>query len=480
MKRATGRLKLICVIAFVIGGFALIVNSRKITQQVMAFSDGPPAGFTGAPGESTCTACHVGPTTGGTFTIMQQPANYTPGQTYQIVVRHQNSNPSQHRWGFQLTALAGGNMAGTFADPGGGLTQVVGGVGRDYIEHTSAGTFNGQLGGAQWTFNWTAPPINLGPVTFYAAGNQANGDGTSTGDRIITATATSDPPVTQPSVKSPFDFDGDHKTDVGIYRPGPNPTEWWINRSTTGQTLALQFGAPGDAVVAGDYTGDGKADVANWHPADGFWYVLRSEDFSFFAFPFGAQGDIPVPADYDGDNKTDPAVFRPSSTLWFISGSAGGGTQIVQFGLPIDKPVPADYDGDGKADVAVRRPTGGNSEWWLNRSTAGSLALVFGVESDLGVPGDYTGDGKTDIAFWRPSTGEWYILRSEDLSFFAFPFGANGDIPAPGDYDGDGKFDATVFRPSSATWFISRTTAGTQIVQFGASGDVPIPNTVVR
>jgi hypothetical protein len=33
-----------------------------------------------------------------------------------------------------------------------------------------------------------------------------------------------------------------------------------------------------------------------------------------------------------------------------------------------------------------------------------------------------------------------------------------------------------VFRPSSATWFIGRTTAGTQIVQFGAPADKPIPS----
>ena len=478
MKRATGRLKVIFVIAFVVAGLTLLTNNKKFSQPVMAFSDGPPAGFTGAPGEQTCTACHVGPIGGGTFTIMQQPANYVPGQTYQIIVRHVNANQSQHRWGFQLTALAGTTMAGTFSNAAGGLTQLVGGVGRDYIEHTSLGTFNGQLGGAQWVINWTAPPTNVGQITFYAAGNQANGDGTSSGDRIITATATSDPPATPPNAESPFDFDGDHKTDIAIYRPGPS--EWWINQSSTSQTFALQFGASGDSVVAGDYTGDGKADVGIWHPADGFWYILRSEDFSFFAFPFGAQGDIPVPADYDGDNKTDSAIFRPSSMLWFISQSGGGGTQIVQFGLPGDKPMPSDYDGDGKADVAIRRPTGGNSEWWVNRSSGGAIALVFGADNDLGVPGDYTGDGKTDIAFWRPSTGFWFILRSEDFSFFAVPFGSPGDIPSPGDFDGDGKWDRAVFRPSDTNWYIDQTTAGTRIAQFGSSGDVPIPNSVVR
>ncbi len=277
--------------------------------------------------------------------------------------------------------------------------------------------------------------------------------------------------------RTPFDFDGDGKTDIGIYRPTAN--EWWINRSMTGQTFAVQFGAGGDVITPGDFTGDGKDDIALWRPSNGFWFILRSEDFSFYAFPFGASGDIPVPADYDGDRKADPAIFRPSSTLWFIARSSGG-TDILQFGLPNDQPLPSDYDGDGKADLAIRRPTGGNSEWWISTSSGGSLALVFGADTDVGVPGDYTGDGKTDIAFWRPSTGFWFVLRSEDLSFYALPFGTSGDVPSPGDFDGDGRWDVAVFRPSDTNWYIGRTTAGTQIVPFGATGDKPIPSAFVR
>ena len=108
------------------------------------------------------------------------------------------------------------------------------------------------------------------------------------------------------------------------------------------------------------------------------------------------------------------------------------------------------------------------------------FATQFGAPTDRAVPGDYTGDGKADIAFWRPSNGNWFILRSEDLSFFAFPFGATGDVPVPGDYDGDGKFDAGVFRPSTFNWFVQRSTAGTLIQQFGIAGDRPTPNAFVR
>ncbi len=278
-----------------------------------------------------------------------------------------------------------------------------------------------------------------------------------------------------------FDFDGDGKTDLSIFRPnGATGSEWWYLKSSNGGNFATQFGSPMDKLVAADYTGDGKADIAFFRPSTGFWYILRSEDSSFYAFPFGASGDIPAPADFDGDGKADAAVFRPSSATWYIQNS-GGGTTIQAFGAAGDVPVVGDYDGDGKADIAIFRPNGATgSEWWILRSTAGLIATQFGTPTDKTVPGDYTGDGKADIAIWRPSNGQWYILRSEDLSFYAFPFGSNGDIPVPGDYDGDGKADAAVFRPASATWFAQGSTSGTIIQQFGAAGDVPVPNEFVR
>ena len=273
-----------------------------------------------------------------------------------------------------------------------------------------------------------------------------------------------------------FDFDGDVKTDVGIFRP--SPTEWWINRSSSGQTVAAQFGAGSDQITPADFTGDGKTDIAIFRPSTGEWFVLRSEDNSYFSFPFGTSGDKPVAADYDGDGKSDAAVFRPSTGTWFISNSGGSGTSTVNFGTPEDKPVAADYDGDGKSDIAIFRPSDGS--WWYLRSSDLQFRVYrFGVATDKPVPGDYTGDGKADIAVFRPSNGEWFVQRSEDNSYFSFIWGQTGDVPVAGDYDGDGKFDTAIFRPSNSTWFINQTTAGIGIVSFGTSGDRPIPNAFV-
>ncbi|MFN6963944.1 MAG: cytochrome c peroxidase, partial [Pyrinomonadaceae bacterium] len=56
----------------------------------------------------------------------------------------------------------------------------------------------------------------------------------------------------------PFDFDGDAKTDVAVFRPGASAAEWWILRSGTSSVYAAQFGASTDAAVPADFTGDGK------------------------------------------------------------------------------------------------------------------------------------------------------------------------------------------------------------------------------
>jgi uncharacterized delta-60 repeat protein len=277
-----------------------------------------------------------------------------------------------------------------------------------------------------------------------------------------------------PPNRAPFDFDGDHRTDVSVFRPLTG--EWWIYKSSNGGNFVNAFGNSTDKLVPADYTGDGKADVAFFRPSSGEWFILRSDDGSYYSIPFGASGDVPVPADYDGDGRADPAVFRPSTGVWYINRSSGG-TLIQTFGQSGDEPIAADYDGDGKADIAIWRASAG--EWWIQRSSAGLIAFAFGNGSDKPVPGDYTGDGRADAAVWRPSTGEWFILRSENSSYYSLPFGTSTDIPVPGDYDGDGKFDPAVFRPSTSTWYAQRTTAGILIQSFGALGDRPVPNAFV-
>ncbi|MBK6750815.1 MAG: VCBS repeat-containing protein [Acidobacteria bacterium] len=471
------KIKFACLLLFAGLGIFGFFSESGFVQTANSFTAGPPAGFSGAPDENNCASCHLGPASVGQFAILNAPASYTPGQTYQFQVRHTTADTTRLKWGFQMTALAGQNSAGTFANANGN-TQTITENGRFYIQHTTAGTYTGQTLSAEWTVNWTAPSALVGPVTFYAAGNQANNGNGPDGDQLYTTNS-----VSQATVRRPiFDFDGDSKTDLSIFRPGPvTGAEWWHLRSSDGGNRATQFGTSTDTVVPADFTGDGKTDIAFWRPSTGFWYVLRSDDLSFFAFPFGATGDIPTPADYDGDGKSDAAVYRPSTTTWFISRSTGG-TQISNFGAANDLPVAADYDGDGKADIAVFRRNGqSGTEWWLQRSTDLSVfAVQFGSPTDKAVSGDYTGDGKADIAFWTPSSGNWFVLRSEDLSYFAFPFGTATDVPSPGDYDGDGRFDAAVFRPSTSTWFAQRSTAGTLIQQFGTAGDVPLPSVFVR
>ena len=271
-----------------------------------------------------------------------------------------------------------------------------------------------------------------------------------------------------------YDFDGDGKTDIGIFRPAKG--EWWYLRSSDNTNRAFQFGSVSDKIVPADYTGDGKTDFAFFRPASGTWFILRSEDSSFYAFPFGGADDIPAPADFDGDGKADPAIFRPATATWYILKSTGG-TNIQQFGVAEDVPQVADFDGDGKADLAVFRPT--LSQWWISNSTGGVRGIQFGAPGDKPVAADYTGDGKTDIAIWRPANGSWFILRSEDNSFYSFPFGAISDQPAPGDYDGDGKTDAAVFRNDSTTWYLNQTSNGSTAVSFGANGDKPISSAYI-
>lgn len=297
--------------------------------------------------------------------------------------------------------------------------------------------------------------------------------------KFITATATNQAnsstsefslcfPVLAPA---PFDFDGDRKSDVSVFRPSNR--SWFLDRSQAG-FFGVLFGLGDDKVAPADFDGDGKTDIAVYRPSTGIWYWLNSSNGAFKALPFGLAEDLPTPADYDGDGKADVSVFRPSTGTWYRLNSSNGSFYGVQFGVSEDKPSVGDFDGDGKADIAVFRPSVG--AWYRINSSNGSVAgMQFGISTDLIVPADYDGDGKTDVAVFRPSNNCWYVFNSSNVSVSYTLWGTTDDNPAPADFDGDGKADVNVFRPSDGNWYRLNSSNGQFVAtHFGQDGDKPI------
>lgn len=292
--------------------------------------------------------------------------------------------------------------------------------------------------------------------------------------------------------KTPFDFDGDRKTDIAVYRDSDG--YWHITKSSNNTTTYRLWGVRnlGDVPVPGDYDGDGKTDYAVYRNSDGYWHIIKSSNNTTMYQVWGVRSlrDVPVSGDFDGDGKSDIAVYRASDGYWHIRRSSNNTTTHPLWGVPSldDMPVPGDYDGDSKTDIAVYRNSDGY--WHIVRSSNGSTAYEkWGVPGlrDVPVQGDYDGDGKTDIAVYRPSDGYWFIINSSNGSRTSRQWGVQsvGDIPVPGDYDGDGKTDIAVYRNSDGYWFVLKSSDGTMMTpprQWGVwqLGDIPVPSAFFR
>lgn len=175
---------------------AVILMSMSSGNFQQEESDDGKSGHNGSPGEQTCAKsnCHTtyalnaGP---GSVTISAPGLtnwNYTPGQIYTINVTIAQSGMPLFGLGFEALLGSGANAGTLTAGTGShALNATVTGNSRKTITHLlDAGlTSNTHT----FSFTWLAPADGA-DVTFYAAGNAANNNGTKLGDYIYTTSQT--------------------------------------------------------------------------------------------------------------------------------------------------------------------------------------------------------------------------------------------------------------------------------------------------
>jgi Secretion system C-terminal sorting domain len=183
------KLRLLSISAFSALGFALLTSSAQYD------SDEGKAGQTGSPGENTCaqSGCHTGTAVNGgpgSVTITSPDMtdwNYVPGQTYTIQVTV--ADAGRDLFGLGVEALkSNGDNGGTLVAGSDNhiLTKTVQGfVRRNIVHNVNTGA---SMDAHTFTFEWIAPDVSQGDITFYVAGNATNSNGFATGDRVYTTT----------------------------------------------------------------------------------------------------------------------------------------------------------------------------------------------------------------------------------------------------------------------------------------------------
>ena len=154
----------------------------------------PPVGRTGAPGETTCSACHGGAGTGSLGVASTSGMiNYTPGASKHFTVTVAGTGGNA---GFTMTARPASNLSGGVAGNlvAGATTQVLCKVGTacatgnpQYIRSVAATPTT-----AVFDFDWTAP-TGTEDVTLYVAGVVGYTGNTYTATYLLKAGSASPP-----------------------------------------------------------------------------------------------------------------------------------------------------------------------------------------------------------------------------------------------------------------------------------------------
>lgn len=173
-----------------------------VSTSVFTYESSPPVGYTNAPGEGNCSACHTctpisSGTAWGNITLARTGGSLnsiTPNASNPMVLSFTSATST--KFGFQVcvlpnSATSSSASIGTLNIGTSSLVQALSNSSpsRNYISHTSSGTA-ASSGTANWAFNWVTPVSYSGGATFYVVINETDGSSNSADDQIYLKTFT--------------------------------------------------------------------------------------------------------------------------------------------------------------------------------------------------------------------------------------------------------------------------------------------------
>ena len=219
-----------------------------------------------------------------------------------------------------------------------------------------------------------------------------------------------------------------------------------------------------DRVYAGDWDGDGDADLLHYRAGCGAaprWQVLVADGDHFTVVDWlpaaitgwGSDYDLTnaqlVFGDFTGDGRADALIYRGGATtdtlVRSIATAPGYLSGIATTGLAGPLVAVGDFDGDRRLDLAALNGTSLTMRRSMGYGGFMGHAVVTVPSTAAVTAGDFTGDGLTDLLVrTTPSSTAATLYSSTRSGMVARAVTAPttaGNAFATGDVDGDGRDD---------------------------------------
>lgn len=267
-------------------------------------------------------------------------------------------------------------------------------------------------------------------------------------------------------------------------------------------TAATIGGGGAFRVAVADFTGDGIADLVTTDAA-----LVPGQALGRFgsALPLaGLSGDGIVAGDWNGDGKMDLAVVGPSSGSpgqMKIALGNGNGTFAAPTSLPLPAgfspfpllrfPLVVDLNNDDKPDLVVANPGAGSLSVFVNAGGGSFNAapdIAVGQSPTWLAAGDFNKDGKRDLVVvnhgdFSAGNGSIRVLLGDGAGGFQTGQVLRSDIEpdsvAVADLDGDGVLDVVAVVQSPAFDWNLNVFRGHGDGTFGSAAVVPLSQGLV-